>query len=60
MVKAFTMEVRERSRFRGATRDYYVRAMRVVNLDALTSPVIELLGVALCAWVPIRRGCFKP
>jgi ATP-binding cassette subfamily B protein/subfamily B ATP-binding cassette protein MsbA len=46
VVKAFTTESFERRRFRAATRDYYAKAMRVVNLDALTSPVIELLGVA--------------
>jgi subfamily B ATP-binding cassette protein MsbA len=45
VVKSFTAEAYERRRFRAATRDYYAKAMRVVNLDALTSPVIELLGV---------------
>jgi ATP-binding cassette subfamily B protein/subfamily B ATP-binding cassette protein MsbA len=49
VVKAFTMEPYERRRFRGATRDYYYRAMRVVTLDALADPVIELLGVAAVA-----------
>jgi ATP-binding cassette subfamily B protein/subfamily B ATP-binding cassette protein MsbA len=49
VVKAFTMEPYERRRFCGATKDYYRRAMRVVNLDALASPVIELLGVAAVA-----------
>jgi ATP-binding cassette subfamily B protein/subfamily B ATP-binding cassette protein MsbA len=49
VVKAFTMEPYERRRFRGATRDYYYWAMRVVNLDALASPVVELLGVAAVA-----------
>jgi ATP-binding cassette subfamily B protein/subfamily B ATP-binding cassette protein MsbA len=46
IVKAFTMEPYERRRFRAATKDYYHKAMWVVNLDALASPVIELLGVA--------------
>jgi ATP-binding cassette subfamily B protein/subfamily B ATP-binding cassette protein MsbA len=45
IVKAFTMEPYERRRFRAATRDYYQKAMLVVNIDALASPVIELLGV---------------
>lgn len=45
VVKAFTSESYERRRFRAATRDFYVKAMRVVNLDAITSPVIEVLGV---------------
>ncbi len=49
VVKAFTMEPYERRRFRAATRDYYRKAMMVVNLDALASPVIELLGVVAVA-----------
>ena len=46
VVKAFTTEPHERRRFRGATREYYQKAMLVVNIDALTSPLIEVLGVA--------------
>lgn len=46
VVKAFQTESHERMRFREATRDYYLKAMRVVQIDALTGPVIELLGVA--------------
>src|SRR5262249_51310187 len=46
VVKAFTMEPYERRRFCSATKDYYHKAMWMVNLDALASPVIELLGVA--------------
>ena len=49
MVKAFTRESKERQSFRTATKDYYHKAMRVVYLDALAGPVIEVLGVA-------RRG----
>ncbi len=49
IVKAFTMEPYERRRFRTATRDYYYKAMLVVNIDALASPVIELLGVVAVA-----------
>jgi ATP-binding cassette subfamily B protein/subfamily B ATP-binding cassette protein MsbA len=46
VVKAFTTEPYERRRFSVATREYYQKAMMVVNLDAAASPVIELLGVA--------------
>ncbi len=49
VVKAFTMEPHERRRFRAATKDYYHKAMMVVNIDAATSPVIEVLGVAAVA-----------
>src|SRR5439155_9774943 len=49
VVKAFTMEPYERRRFCSATKDYYHKAMWMVNLDALTSPIIEFLGVAAIA-----------
>ncbi len=49
VVKAFTMEPYERRRFHAATKDYYRRSMQVVNLDALTGPIIEILGVAAVA-----------
>jgi ATP-binding cassette subfamily B protein/subfamily B ATP-binding cassette protein MsbA len=49
VVKAFTGESHERRRVYTATRDYYHKAMWVVNLDALAGPIIELLGVAAIA-----------
>lgn len=49
VVKAFTMEPYERRRFCSATKDYYYKAMRVVNMDALAGPIIEFLGVAAMA-----------
>jgi ATP-binding cassette subfamily B protein/subfamily B ATP-binding cassette protein MsbA len=48
-VKAFTMEPYERRRFCAATKDYYHKSMTVVNIDALASPIIELLGVIAVA-----------
>src|SRR5262249_2644893 len=35
----------ERRRCRGAAREFYRRAMRVVNVDAIAGPVIEVMGV---------------
>ena len=49
VVKAFTMEPAERRRFKAATRDYYKKAMLVVNIEALSDPIIEVLGVAAVA-----------
>ncbi len=46
VVKSCTAEAHERLRFRAASRDYYRKSMQLINLDALTSPVIEVLGVA--------------
>lgn len=45
VVKAFTMEPYERRRFNAATKDYRDRSMRVVTIDALAGPLVELLGV---------------
>lgn len=49
VVKAFTMEPYERHRFHAATKDYYTNTMRVVKLNAITGPIIELLGVVTVA-----------
>jgi subfamily B ATP-binding cassette protein MsbA len=49
VVKAFTREATERRRFSAATKDYYHRAMWVVKLDALSGPIVELLGVMAIA-----------
>ena len=46
LVKAFTRESMERRRFHSATKEYYHKAMRVVYIDALAGPSIEVLGVA--------------
>lgn len=46
VVKAYTREAGERSRFRRATLEYYTKVMRVLTLDAFAGPVIELLGIA--------------
>ncbi len=57
VVKAFTMEAAERRRFKAATRDYYRRAMLVVNIDALSDPIIEVVAVAAVA-VALLAGAY--
>ncbi len=57
VVKAFQTEGHERLRFRNATHDYYRKAMRVIYLDALTGPIIELLGVVAVS-VALIAGAF--
>ena len=49
VVKAFTMEPAERRRFRAANNEYYRRSMRVVAIDAVAGPVVEVFGVAAVA-----------
>ncbi len=56
VVKAFTMEPYERRRFCLATKDYYYKAMKVVTIDALADPIIEVLGVAAVA-AALLAGC---
>jgi ATP-binding cassette subfamily B protein/subfamily B ATP-binding cassette protein MsbA len=56
VVKAFTMEPYERRRFCLATKDYYYKAMMVVNIDAMADPIIEVLGVAAVA-AALLAGC---
>jgi ATP-binding cassette, subfamily B, bacterial MsbA len=46
VVKAFTMEPYERRRFNKASKDYSDRTLRVVTIDALAGPLVEILGVA--------------
>ena len=46
VVKAFTMEPAERLRFRRANEDYYRRSLKVIRLDAMAGPLVELFGVA--------------
>ena len=57
VVKAFTMEPYERRRFNKATKDYRDHSMRMVMIDALASPLIELLGVAAVS-VAILAGAY--
>jgi ATP-binding cassette subfamily B protein/subfamily B ATP-binding cassette protein MsbA len=57
IVKAYTMEPYERRRFRAATREYYRKSMQVVNLDAASGPVVELMGVAAVS-AAILAGAF--
>jgi ATP-binding cassette subfamily B protein/subfamily B ATP-binding cassette protein MsbA len=49
VVKGCTMEPYERRRFHAATRDYYHKAMLVVQIDAAAGPIIEVLGVVAVA-----------
>lgn len=53
IVKAFGMEDYERRRFAGANEQVFQAMMRVIRVDAMTSPVLEILGafgIALAIW----------
>ncbi len=53
IVKAFAMEDYERRRFADANEQVCQAMLRVIKVDALTSPVLEILGaigIALAIW----------
>jgi ATP-binding cassette subfamily B protein/subfamily B ATP-binding cassette protein MsbA len=56
-VKAFTREAHERRRFRAANREFYRKAMRLINLDAFANPAIEVL-VVLAVAVALAAGVY--
>ncbi|KPJ62791.1 MAG: hypothetical protein AMS15_02815 [Planctomycetes bacterium DG_23] len=51
VIKAFSMEPRERGRFQDENRNFFHQNMRIVKADAIVSPVTEfltLIGVIMC------------
>jgi subfamily B ATP-binding cassette protein MsbA len=46
VVKAFTMERRERRRFFLETKSLYKKSVRVATIDALSDPVLEMLALS--------------
>ncbi len=46
VVKAFTMERYERRRLHYNSKQFYRRAMKIARYDALSHPVVEVMGVA--------------
>jgi ABC-type multidrug transport system fused ATPase/permease subunit len=49
VVKAYTMERRERRRFFQETKTLYRKSVRVATIDALSDPVLELLSLTTVA-----------
>ncbi len=47
VVKAFTMERRERNRFHSNSKTYYRKAMRIARYDALSHPITEIMGILI-------------
>lgn len=56
VIKAFTMESRERSRFHQASKQYYRRSMKIAFYDSLVSPITESMGVAVIMVVVMVGG----
>ena len=45
VVKAFTMEPRERKRFHANSKEYYRKSMKIARYDSLAHPITEMLGI---------------
>lgn len=56
VVKAFTMEPYERLRFREAARELFSKSTRIVYIDAIAGPVIEVMGVTGIAIAILAGG----
>lgn len=56
VIKAFTMESHERSRFHHTSKQYYRRSMKIAFYDSLVSPVTETMGVGMIVLVIIAGG----
>jgi ATP-binding cassette subfamily B protein/subfamily B ATP-binding cassette protein MsbA len=57
VIKAFATERYERSRFRTANKEYLAKGMRIAMLDALISPVTEIMGIATIS-VAVLLGAY--
>ncbi|MFI5283979.1 MAG: ABC transporter ATP-binding protein [Candidatus Dormibacterales bacterium] len=54
IVQAFGMEEYERQRFRAKNRELFQAILRIVRVDALSSPVMEILeavGIVVAVWL---------
>ncbi len=56
VIKAFTMESHERSRFHRISRQYYRRSMKIAFYDSLVSPLTEGIGLVLIVAVIMAGG----
>jgi len=56
VIKAFTMESRERSRFHQSSKQYYRRSMKIAFYDSLVSPMTESIGIAIIMAVIMAGG----
>jgi subfamily B ATP-binding cassette protein MsbA len=57
VVLAFDAAPRHRRRFHAENKEYYRKAMKIVRIDALTSPITEVLGI-LAAFGALLPGAY--
>ena len=56
LIKAFTMESTERSRFKASAKLYYHRQLKTASYNSLVSPLTELLGVLMVLMAAVAGG----
>jgi subfamily B ATP-binding cassette protein MsbA len=56
LIKAFTTETKERSRFEKSSRELYRRQMKIATYNSLVSPVIESLGLIMVLIASVMGG----
>jgi ATP-binding cassette subfamily B protein/subfamily B ATP-binding cassette protein MsbA len=56
LIKAFTMEPAERSRFQQSAKEYYRRQMRIAVYNSFVSPTVEMLGLAMVLLASVMGG----
>ena len=56
IVIAFNGARRHRARFHRENKEFYAKAMKLVRIDSLTSPMTEILGISGGAGGPVAGG----
>ena len=56
VIKAFTQESRERSRFHQNSKQFYRRSMRIALYDSLVAPTTELAGIGIVVAAALCGG----
>ncbi|MCH2595990.1 MAG: ABC transporter ATP-binding protein/permease [Pirellulales bacterium] len=56
VIKAFTMESRERSRFHQTSKQYYRRSMKIAIYNSLVSPTTEMMGIGMIVAAMLAGG----
>lgn len=56
LIKAFTMESAERSKFHRSAKEFYRRQMKIARYNSLVSPVTEVLGISMVLAAAMMGG----
>lgn len=56
LIKGYTMESHERSRFHKVSKKYYRHTMRIALYDSLASPLSELIGIGMILAAMVAGG----